>query len=90
MIVSLDDIKAHLRIVGNDDDPLLALYYQAAEEHIRTLTELELSGDAVPFAIRAVCLLLISDLYENRTAQGVDALHEHPAVMRLLSPYRTW
>lgn len=90
MIVSLDDIKAHLRIVGTDDDALLTLYQCAIEEHIQHLTGADYSTDDIPFAIKAATLLLIADLYEHRTAQVEDAMHDNKAVSLLIYPHRVW
>ena len=87
MLVTLDEVKAHLRIVGTDDDSLLTLYQSAIEEHI-----MELCGafSDVPFAIKAAALLLIADLYEHRTAQVEDALYENKAAQLLIYPHRVW
>jgi hypothetical protein len=85
----LDDIKAHLRVTGTADDYLLSLYESAVREHIE-----ELTGEPVvtpaPFALQAVALLLIADLYENREAQAAVALKANPTMDRLLFPFRSW
>lgn len=42
----------------------------------------------VPMAIRMAGLLLISSLYERRSADAASAINENPMVMQLLTPYR--
>jgi len=85
--VSLDDIKSHLRITGNADDALLAIYADAACEHVAAFTRREWSED-VPASVKAAVLLLTADLYENREAQSPVTLQENKTVERLLWPYR--
>jgi len=88
--VSLTEMKDHLRITTDDDDAMLAIYYGAAAEYITMLTGLADSIDPVPFAIKAACLLILSDFYENRLAAQADKLYPNGAVMRLLMPHRVW
>ncbi len=47
------------------------------------------AAESVPAPIRAAGLLLVEDAYRHRAAQSVDfEVHENPAVIRLLAPYR--
>jgi uncharacterized phiE125 gp8 family phage protein len=43
---------------------------------------------SVPAPIRAAIMMLVSSLYENRQAESTAPLSIHPAVERLLLPYR--
>lgn len=43
---------------------------------------------STPSAIKAACLLIIGDLYENREGAGEKEVKENMAVQRLLHPYR--
>jgi hypothetical protein len=44
---------------------------------------------STPAAIKAACLLIIGDMYENREGAIVGTIHkENPAVQRLLHFYR--
>lgn len=93
-IVTLQEIKNHLRITGASEDALLSLYAEAAREKILNfLNTVVIEGEsdsplAVPFAIKAAMLLIIGDLYENREAQSEKPLQENKTVMDLLYPLR--
>lgn len=81
--VTLDDVKAHLRITGTDEDALLTTYANAAEEYVTEVV------DVAPWdTIRVLILLLVGDFYENREAQVDKALSANPAVDRLLNSLR--
>jgi uncharacterized phage protein (predicted DNA packaging) len=91
MLVTLDEIKAHLRIAGNDEDTLLNVYSGAAAEYVNAFTRRDWATVTdIPASVTAAALLLIGDLYENREAQGSAALHENRTVDRLLWPHRVW
>lgn len=86
MITSLSTAKAHLRIDGNDEDALLQLYIAAAEAYVNDYCDTK----EAPFTsftptIQAAVLLVISDLYENRTAQVEKNLYKNNAVESLLN-----
>lgn len=96
-ILSLDEIKAHLRLDGEAEDAHLTLLSEAAEDYVsqyldRPVPWLDAAGSVVPVpgGVRAALLLIVGDLYENREGQitGVSRA-ENPTVMCLLSPYRT-
>ena len=86
IITSLATVKSHLRIDGNDEDALLQLYMAAAEAYVNDYCDTKLT----PFVeftptIQAAVLLVISDLYENRTAQVEKNLYKNSAVESLLN-----
>lgn len=92
-ILTLTEIKSHLRIDQSAEDVLLQIYLEAAEDHIEKYLNQPIIGKAdspisTPAAIKAAALLLIADMYENREAAGEKDLKENPAVNRLLHPYR--
>ena len=95
-ILSLDEIKAHLRLDGDTEDAHLQLLAEAAVDHAvdfldRPLPWMDADGGpvAVPASIRAALLLIIGDLYENREGQITGTIRtDNPAVMRLLTPHR--
>ena len=73
MILSVDEVKQHLRIEENDEDEYLeSLIRQAqatAEDFCRVSFEpLEGDGDerSVPEPVRLAVLLMVSHYYENR------------------------
>ena len=65
MILTIDEVKAHLRIEDDEeDDYLLALILQAqatAENYCRVKFD-----EAVEGSVRLAVLLMVSYLYENR------------------------
>lgn len=92
MIVSLAEAKLHLRVSSTDEDTLITLYAQAASDNIKSYLNRDIPVDNnnnVPPAIKAACLLMIGDLYENRetivTGASIDIL---PTAKNLLYPYR--
>jgi uncharacterized phage protein (predicted DNA packaging) len=93
-VVTLAEVKLHLRITQNNEDSLLQLYIEAAEDYIRNFLNTGILGfsdspqTATPSAIKAAALLTIADLYENREGAAEKEIKENPAVMRLLYPYR--
>jgi uncharacterized phage protein (predicted DNA packaging) len=85
-IVTLTEIKSHLRIDQSAEDALLNIYLDAAEDYISVFLN-EPNFPQAP-SIKAACLLIIGDLYENREGAGEKEIKENPAVHRLLHPYR--
>ncbi|MCD1634547.1 head-tail connector protein [Martelella mediterranea] len=67
--VSLELVKSHMKIDGNDDDELIALYIAGAEQYLagyigKSLTEL----DPFPADLKLAVLMLVSFYYEQRNA----------------------
>lgn len=89
-MVSLADLKEHLRIDFDDEDGVLAIYLAAAEaqamSHIN-LPQLP-EGERPAAAFRAAVLLYAGDLYENRENAPSDKSIATSAAARLLDPYR--
>lgn len=92
MLVTLDEIKAHLRIAGNDEDTLLNVYSGAATEYVNAFTRRDWATVTdIPASVAAAALLVIGDLYENREAQTpIASLKANQTVDRLLWPHRVW
>lgn len=91
MITSLSTAKAHLRIDGNDEDALLQLYIAAAEAYVNEYCDTK----TAPFTeftptIQAAVLLVISDLYENRSSQIEKELYQNKTVEFLLNFNRNY
>lgn len=85
-LVTLTEIKSHLRIDQSEEDALLQIYLDAATDYIGAfLNEPSIPENA---SIKAACLLLIGDMYENREGAGEKEIKENPAVKRLLNFYR--
>ena len=99
--VSIEEVKAHLRLDTSADDDLiqtlmLAVTQRAEHELQRGLiTRSGTEGYGtdttdVPAAIRQWILVHIAHLYEQRQAAGAGELKAMPFVNFLLDPFRTW
>jgi len=64
MIVTLEEAKLYLRVDGDDDDVLITSLIQAAEEYIKNATGK--TFDSSNSLAKLLCLVLITDWYENR------------------------
>lgn len=95
-VLTLDEIKAHLRLDGSEEDAQLTLLSEAAEDYAaqylgRALPWLDDLGapEPVPPSVRAALLLIVGDLYENREGAFVGVSRvDNPTVDRLLHFYR--
>jgi hypothetical protein len=89
-ITSLSEAKAHLRILGNDEDAIIQSYINAAEAHVSNYLERPLDpwteeGGTAPENVRQAILLVIGDFYENREARFVGTIQtNNPAFEALL------
>ena len=93
MSVSLEEAKAHLRLLDDEgeENNLISYMIEAATGYVS-----EYLGDALPepmpAPVRAAVLLLVGDLYEHRERQaitGAGGLQENPTFQLLLNPYRS-
>ena len=90
-LVTLEEMKQHLRILHDFDDVTIQIYLDSAEQHIKNflgVEDWEKVADA-PAPIKAAILLLAADLYLNRTMQADNALNNNRAFDLLLNPYIT-
>ncbi|PRA89067.1 hypothetical protein CQ054_02760 [Ochrobactrum sp. MYb29] len=69
-VVPLTLAKAHMNIVGTDDDELIAHYIAAAEEWAADFTGQPIP-DPAPASLKQAVLMLASHWYENREATTV-------------------
>lgn len=87
-IVTLTEVKAHLRLDTLEEDEYLSFLITAAVDYIqqylgRPLDEFKES--LVPPSIKHAILLTVADFYENRTTSAV----QHPTTLQsLLCAYR--
>jgi len=92
--VTLEQAKAHLRVLHSHDDEYITTLIGIAAQHVLDYTDradddpLFWSGSELKAPIMAAMLLLIGDLYANREAQTTAELKPNPAFERLLWPYR--
>lgn len=92
-ILTVADLKAHMNIVTNDDDALIASKIDAAEEWIGSFigTPLEDLED-VPAPLCEAVRQLVAHLYENREATlvGLSMTDVSPGLYELMAPHREW
>ena len=89
-MLTLIETKAHLRIDHYDEDVLIEACMSAATAATADYLGLPLDQmtTTVPSPIKAAALLLVADLFENRTAQVERQLYANKTYERLLSTYR--
>ena len=92
--VTLEQAKAHLRVLHSHDDAYITTVISIAAQHMLDYTDradddpLFWSGSELKAPIMAAMLLLIGDMYANREAQTAAELKPNPALERLLWSYR--
>lgn len=87
-MLTLPEIKTHLRISHDFEDEYLLALADAAMTHIEAVTNRDFSAE-LPSNARLAALLLVGLWYENRTAATDKKLEQHDfAVSALLWPLR--
>jgi len=91
-MMTLDDVKLHLRVDHDDEDDTISLYLDAAINGVANYLNAEYDDLATdpdtPAPIKAAVLLAVGDLYENREGQADRQLFSNSTYERLLAPYR--
>lgn len=93
MIVTLEEMKAHLNITTSDDDALITDKIKAAQDHIEAILPVgSLDNLSAQEDIREAVRQLAAHFYENREATlvGVNAQSLPFGVYQLIAPHRTW
>lgn len=92
MVLTLQDIKDHLKIDGDEQNSELKRLYDAAEDYVLKYLDrpsLPWDSNPCPASIKQALLLVIGDLNENREAAVTGTIHtDNPTVFRLLNFYR--
>ncbi len=88
MTISLDDMKAHLRVTISDDDVIIADKLATAAEWISKYTGIP-SDSTTPAPVNEAVRQLAAHLYANREASLVGATAQSLpfGVLDLLYPY---
>ena len=86
-MLTLDEIKAHLRYDNDDNDEILQIMLSAAEDAIKT--HCDPNQDLNHPAIKQAALLLIGYWDANRNAEQGNGWYLPQPVLALLTPYRT-
>lgn len=93
-VVTLEEAKAHLRVINTADDDSIRLYIRAATSYIirylnRHTLPIEGSPANVPDDIKSAALLIIGGMYEIREDKVTGTiLVKNPSVFDLLHPHR--
>ena len=90
MLLTLQETKAHLRVDHDDENGLIEAIMAAATAATGNyLDNATLVLDAyAPAPVKSAALLLVADLYENRTMQVERVLYKNSTYESLLTPYR--
>lgn len=92
-MITLTEAKHHLRILHDFDDTIIQVYADSAEQHIKNFLGDDYTrsviDNEVPAPIKAACLILLADLYANRTLQADTQLYKTPTFEMLINPYIT-
>lgn len=96
--VTLDEAKAHLRVVGDAEDGDIQIKLDAAEQHAANFIKRTIPWTdgatppvevPVPAPVKAAILLILGGLYESREQVITGTIvAENPVVSQLLWPYR--
>jgi hypothetical protein len=88
MTISLEDMKAHLRVTISDDDVIIADKLATAAEWISKYTGIP-TDSSTPGPVNEAVRQLTAHLYANREASlvGVTAQSLPFGVLDLLNPY---
>ena len=89
MIITVDELKAHLRIQQNEEDSLLENLLKQAQAAANDFCRTDYDADA-PEPVRLAVLLMASHFYEYRDVSDRTAYQTMmKAFHALLYPYRT-
>lgn len=82
-MITIEQIRLHLRIDGTDEDAYLAALLLAAVEYIEKMTTIPHSAD-YPHTLRHAALLLIGNWYQNREGVSDKPLSQVPLAFQML------
>ena len=88
--ITTDDVRAYLRIDGEEEAAVIAGLIAAARAHVEQATGLVLDDDAaVPAPLRQAMLMLVGHWFNAREAAAEERFEPVPhGVAALLAPYR--
>lgn len=91
-IVTIDEVKLHLRYDTDDNDSNLSIYIKAAENAVLNYVTDEFENNAYPDAVKQAVLLMVGMFDTDREPSKDSPITDNylPAPVRaLLYPYRT-
>ena len=89
-MVTLEEAKAHLHVLHDDDDATITLMIEAAVDHLRSI-DVDVTADPPPPALRQAVLIFVSHLFNDLMAvlEPTAEMRRPPiAFLRLVAPYR--
>ena len=90
-IVTIDQVREHLRYDTEDNDPMLEMYIKAAESAVLNYVTDTFSGE-YPDDLKHAVLLMVGMFDREREPSKESSITDNylpPAVRALLYPYRT-
>lgn len=88
-LLTLGEVKQHLRIDGDEEDTLVETYADAAVQACLSYCDLKLVPVGAEPSFKAAALLNLGGLYAQREAVvSGQAFAVHPAAENLLRPWR--
>ena len=73
MIVTLEELKAHLRVLTDDEDTLLTSLLTQAQAAAEDYCRAQWTAEDVPETVRLAVLLMASHFYEYRDSSDRNA-----------------
>lgn len=88
--ITVENVKAHLSIIDDQDDTVLADLIEASDDFVLRYTGAEF--EEWPASLKHAVRLLVGHLYENREATliGISADMLPFGVLDLIEPHREW
>ena len=83
-IVTLDEVKAYLRVLHDDEDSTIELLIGAATEAALRLADSHDPDDEPSLTLKLAIMVHVARAFDNRE----DAADAPPSAVRLLSPMR--
>lgn len=88
-LLTLEEARLHLKVDGDDEDTLISAYADAAVLSCLNHCDLKLVPQGAEPIFKAASLLVLGDLYANRSVVITgQAFNVSPTVGNLLQPYR--
>lgn len=87
-MITIDEVKAHLRLNGTADDAVLTAFIATAAAHVTNYIGIVYADGDAPAPVKSAALLMVGDLYENRERQTDRPLSVNTTFVDLLNPYR--
>ena len=83
--ISLNELKEHLKIDGNEEDVLINSYLNLAKKYVLSYTGLTEEQASLKDDLTFAVLALAGDFYENRINSVTVQNRENPIVKSILS-----